>query len=100
MGRAPLVPHPPPSASFLAKKLCKPKGDLEKWNNEVFSDVGVEKNRVIFEILRLDLKEDGFGLDDEDCSEMHQRETKRDCPDGRNKMETKIYSTLVGKMGW
>lgn len=52
----------------MAKKIHKPKGDLEKWNNEVFSDVGVEKNRAFFEILRLDLKEEGFGLDDEDCS--------------------------------
>lgn len=30
---------------FLPKKIHKPKGDLEKWNNEVFSDVGVEKNK-------------------------------------------------------
>uniref|UniRef100_A0A7N2MQR5 Tryptophan synthase beta chain-like PALP domain-containing protein n=1 Tax=Quercus lobata TaxID=97700 RepID=A0A7N2MQR5_QUELO len=56
------------SASFVrTKKLFKVKGDLKKWNKEDCGDIDVQKNKIIDELLRLDLKEEG-GLNDEERS--------------------------------
>lgn len=56
------------SASFVrTKKLFKVKGDLKKWNKEDCGDIDVLKNKIIDELSRLDLKEEG-GLNDEERS--------------------------------
>ena len=42
------------SASFFffwPRNSISPKGDLEKWNDKVFGDVGVQKNRALVELL-------------------------------------------------
>jgi hypothetical protein len=40
---------------FWPRNTISLKGDLEKWNDKVFGNVGVQKNRALVELLRLDL---------------------------------------------
>jgi hypothetical protein len=54
------------SSNVLACKLKALKGDLRRWNNEVFGHVGKRKKDLLEEITELDSLEEDRDLDDEE----------------------------------
>jgi hypothetical protein len=63
----------------LACKLKALKGDLKAWNRREFGDVNFNKNRLMAELLALDIKEGDFGLTHEEKTlrESHKAELIR-----------------------
>ena len=64
---------------MLACKLKALKWDLKRWNREEFGDLRFNKNRLMAELLELDVKEGLYGLTIEDKSlrEAHKAELIR-----------------------
>ena len=50
----------------LACKLKALKGDLRRWNNEIFGNVGKRKKVLLDDIRELDILGDGRGLNEEE----------------------------------
>ena len=63
----------------LACKLKALKWDLKRWNREEFGDLRFNKNRLMAELLELDVKEGLYGLTIEDKlqREFHKAELIR-----------------------